>query len=73
MCFGATVTGDAGTRMAIKTNSGNFFEDFAPGQEIVHAVPRTVTTGDVALYIGLTGARFALHSSDAFAQAIGYG
>jgi 2-methylfumaryl-CoA hydratase len=35
-------------------------------------VPRTVTAGDVALYIGLTGARFALHSSDAFAQAIGY-
>jgi 2-methylfumaryl-CoA hydratase len=59
--------------MAIKTNSGSFFEDFRLGQEIVHAVPRTVTAGDVALYIGLTGSRFALHSSDAFAQAIGYG
>ena len=59
--------------MAIKTNPGNFFEDFQLAQEIVHAVPRTVTAGDVALYIGLTGSRFALHASDAFAQAIGYG
>lgn len=59
--------------MPIKTNPGNFFEDFRLGQEIVHAVPRTVTVGDVALYLGLTGSRFALPSSDAFAQAIGYG
>jgi 2-methylfumaryl-CoA hydratase len=59
--------------MSIKTNPGNFFEDFRLGQEIVHAVPRTVTVGDVALYIGLTGSRFALYSSDAFAQSIGYG
>ena len=58
--------------MPIKTNPGNYFEDFRLGQEIVHAVPRTVTEGDVALYIGLTGSRFALHSSDAFAQEIGY-
>ncbi len=56
----------------MKTNPGNYFEDFRLGQEIVHAVPRTVTEGDVALYIGLTGSRFALHSSDAFAQTIGY-
>jgi 2-methylfumaryl-CoA hydratase len=59
--------------MPIKTNPGNLFEDFQVGQEIVHAVPRTVTVGDVSLYIGLTGSRFALHSSDAFAQAVGYG
>jgi 2-methylfumaryl-CoA hydratase len=56
-----------------KTSAGNFFEDFRLGQTIRHATPRTVTAGDVALYIGLTGARFALHASDAFAQAIGYG
>jgi 2-methylfumaryl-CoA hydratase len=54
-----------------KTNPGNFFEDFRLGQEIQHAVPRTVTEGDVALYIGLTGSRFALPSADSFAQAIG--
>ncbi len=55
-----------------KTNPGNFFEDFAVGQVIRHATPRTITAGDVALYTGLTGSRFALASSDAFAQSLGY-
>src|ERR1700723_642222 len=55
-----------------KTSPGNFFEDFRIGQVIRHATPRTVTTGDVALYNGLFGARFAGQSSDAFAEAIGY-
>jgi 2-methylfumaryl-CoA hydratase len=55
-----------------KTNSGNFFEDFRIGDTITHATPRTVTAGDVALYNGLYGPRFAVQSSDAFAQAIGY-
>ena len=56
-----------------KNNPGNFFEDFRLGQVIRHAVPRTVTGGDVALYIGLTGSRFALPSSDTFAQSLGFG
>ena len=56
----------------LKTGTGNFFEDFRIGQVIVHATPRTITTGDVALYLGLFGARFAVQSSDAFARAIGY-
>ena len=55
-----------------KTTSGNFFEDFRVGQTIAHPTPRTVTKGDVALYNGLYGPRFAVQSSDAFAQAIGY-
>jgi len=55
-----------------KTNSGNFFEDFRVGQVIAHATPRTVTTGDVALYTALYGSRFAVQSSDAFAHQIGY-
>jgi 2-methylfumaryl-CoA hydratase len=55
-----------------KTSSGNFFEDFRLGQVIPHATPRTVTVGDVALYQGLFAPRFAVQSSDAFAQAIGY-
>ena len=55
-----------------KTNSGRFFEDFRLGDEIVHATPRTVTTGDVALYNGLFGSRFAVQSSDEFARRIGY-
>jgi len=54
-----------------KTNPGNFFEDFTLGQEIHHATPRTVASGDTALYIALTGSRFALHSADTFAQALG--
>ena len=59
-------------KSASKTNPGNFFEDFRLGQEIRHATPRTVTTGDAALYQGLFGGRFAVQSSDAFARAIGY-
>jgi 2-methylfumaryl-CoA hydratase len=55
-----------------KANPGNFFEDFRLGQVIQHATPRTVTVGDAALYTALYGARFAVQSSDAFAQAIGY-
>src|ERR1700674_1574551 len=55
-----------------KTSPGNCFEDFRIGQVIRHATPRTVTVGDVALYTGLFGARFAVQSSDAFAAAIGY-
>ena len=54
-----------------KTNPGNYFEDFSLGQEIIHAVPRTVTAGDVALYIGLTGSRFAVPSADSLAQSVG--
>ena len=55
-----------------KARQGNFFEDFKLGQVIEHATPRTVTAGDVALYNALYGSRFAVQSSDAFAQAIGY-
>jgi 2-methylfumaryl-CoA hydratase len=52
--------------------AGNFFEDFHLGQEIRHATPRTVTAGDVALYNGLFGARFAVQSADSFARKIGF-
>ena len=55
-----------------RTVTGNYFEDFKLGQEIVHATPRTVTVGDVSLYTALYGGRFAVQSSDAFAQSIGY-
>ena len=57
--------------MAAKTNPGNFFEDFRLGQKLVHATPRTLTTGDAALYTALYGSRFALQSADAFAQRLG--
>ena len=55
-----------------KTNPGNFFEDFRIGQRIRHATPRTLTAGDASLYTALCGSRFALQSSDAFAQAVGF-
>ena len=56
----------------MKANTGNFFEDFRPGQEIVHATPRTLSTGDAALGIALYGSRFVLQSSDAFARSLGF-
>ncbi len=55
-----------------KTSSGNYFEDFSLGQKIIHATPRTVTEGDVSLYIALTGSRFAVQSADTFAMGLGY-
>lgn len=55
-----------------KSFAGNFFEDFRVGQKLDHATPRTVTAGDVALYTGLYGGRFAVSSSTPFAQALGY-
>jgi 2-methylfumaryl-CoA hydratase len=55
-----------------KARHGNFFEDFKLGQVIEHATPRTVTAGDTALYTALYGSRFAVQSSDAFAQGLGY-
>ena len=56
----------------VKTNPGNFFEDFRLGQVIRHATPRTVTAGFNVLYSALYGTRFAVQSSDPFAIAIGY-
>lgn len=54
-----------------KTNPGRFFEDYHPGQVIAHAVPRTVSGGERALYHALYPARGALYSSDAFARDCG--
>ena len=55
----------------MKTNPGLFFEDYRVGQVIDHAVPRTVGTGERALYHALYPARHALYSSDCFAQFCG--
>ena len=54
-----------------KTNPGRFFEDYRLGEVIDHAVPRTVSGGERALYHMLYPARHALYSSDAFAQQCG--
>ncbi|EEW24490.1 conserved hypothetical protein [Rhodobacter ferrooxidans] len=55
----------------MKTNPGRFFEDYRLGETIAHAVPRTVSGGERALYHALYPARHALYSSDAFAQSCG--
>lgn len=54
-----------------KTNPGRFFEDYAPGLVIEHAVPRTLSGGERALYQALYPARHALTSSDEFARSCG--
>jgi len=54
-----------------KTNPGRFFEDYSLGEVIRHAVPRTVSGGERAMYHAFYPARHALHSSDAFAQSCG--
>ncbi len=53
-----------------KVSPGRFFEDFRIGEVLRHATPRTVTEGDRALYMALTGSRFALNSSDEFARML---
>ena len=54
-----------------KTNPGRFFEDYTVGETIHHAVPRTVSGGERALYHALYPARHALYSSDEFAKGCG--
>jgi 2-methylfumaryl-CoA hydratase len=55
-----------------KRTEGNFFEDFKVGHVFHHAVPRTVTEGDLSLYIALYGDRRPLHCAREFAQSLGY-
>jgi len=54
-----------------KTNPGRFFEDYSLGDVIDHAVPRTVSGGERALYHALYPMRHALYSSDEFARSCG--
>ena len=65
---GGCVSGSAAT----KATAGNFFEDFTTGLEIEHAVPRTLTEGDAALYIALTADRYPLHCDAEFARSLGF-
>lgn len=55
-----------------KTNAGRFFEDYKVGDLIVHAVPRTISGGERAMYHALYPARHAVHSSDEFARSVGF-
>ncbi|MBM7066546.1 MaoC family dehydratase [Actibacterium sp. 188UL27-1] len=54
-----------------KTFAGHYFEDYTIGQTLPHAVPRTVTEGERALYHALYPARHAMACSDEFARNCG--
>lgn len=51
---------------------GRYFEDFALGEVITHATPRTLSEGDAALYQALYGNRQILTSSAPMAETLGY-
>jgi 2-methylfumaryl-CoA hydratase len=55
-----------------KASTGNFFEDFHLGRTFVHATPRTVGEGDIALYLALTGSRHVIGCAAPVAHALGY-
>ncbi len=52
--------------------SSFFLEDFDVGRVFRHATPRTITAGDRALHVALTGSRFAMASADTFAATCGF-
>jgi len=51
---------------------GYFFEDYAVGDRLVHATPRTLTAADAALYVALTGSRNPVHCAEPVARAMGH-
>lgn len=55
----------------MKTNAGRFFEDYRVGETLVHAVPRTIGSGERAQFHALYPVRHAIYSSDAFAGSCG--
>lgn len=55
-----------------KERRGNHFEDFRLGQVIRHGTARTVGEGDMAVYLALTGSRYASHSSAPAARELGF-
>ena len=57
---------------ANKATSGNYFEDLTTGLEITHAVPRTITEGDAAVYLALTSSRYPLFCDAEFARSLGF-
>lgn len=54
-----------------KGAAGSFLEDLEPGRVLRHAGPRTVGAAEAALYLALTGSRFALQAAEPLARAWG--
>ncbi len=61
-----------GAAGAPRPREGFFFEDFAVGRRLAHAAPRTLTQGDAALYLALTGSRQPVHCAEPAARALGH-
>lgn len=59
------------TQPSDKTRAGRYYEDFTLGERLVHATPRTITSGDAALYLALYGSRFAVTSATTVARELG--
>ena len=57
---------------AARPIEGYFLEDFQVERRFRHATPRTLTAGDVSLYIALTGARNPVHCAEPVARAVGH-
>ena len=55
-----------------KNFKSRYFEDYSLNETINHSVPRTITHGDVSLYLATTGSRFALNYSKEFSEKLGF-
>ena len=58
--------------LKMKNFKSRYFEDYNHGEVIKHSVPRTITDGDVSIYLSTTGSRFALNYSNKFSQELGF-
>ncbi len=56
----------------IKNFKSRYFEDYKIDEEINHSVPRTITNGDVSIYLSTTGSRFPLNYSIEFSRKLGF-
>ena len=54
-----------------KNFKSRYFEDYKLNEEINHSVPRTISEGDVSIYLSTTGSRFALNYSAEFSKKLG--
>ena len=55
-----------------KNFKSRYFEDYSLNEEIKHSVPRTITEGDISIYLSTTGSRFPLNYSAKFSRDVGF-
>ena len=55
----------------MKNFKSRYFEDYNINEEIHHSVPRTISEGDVSIYLATTGSRFAINYSQQFCDNLG--